>query len=329
MSTSRCLWVIAAMIVFAVALPAIGQNNDQEKPKPKKANVFTDPADAPIDYKIQGEYVGENNKLAAQVVARGNGKFDVYILQGGLPGAGWDPKAKKVKLEAKLDADNGIATFMGGGYNKGSQIDAAKKTLVLATDDPIFIELKRVERKSPTLDAKPPEDAIVLFDGKNADAWSEKKMAGDLLGVPNTSKRKFTDFKLHLEFRTPFQPSAGGQGRGNSGVYLQNRYEIQVLDSFGLKGENNECGAIYSVRAPTVNMCLPPLVWQTYDVEYRTGKVDPDTKKQSGPFVTVIHNGVKVHDHFDLKGSGAAGPIHLQNHGDPVVYRNVWVVELK
>ena len=322
MRMARGLLFSLATLLLCVNLVAVGQEKEKKKAEPKK-NVFTDPADAPIDYQLQGEYVNIEEKIAAQVVARGNGKFDVYFLKGGLPGAGWEPKSKKVKFEAKLDAENGSAEFTDGD-RKGS-IDAKAKTLRLGTDT----KLQRVERQSPTIGAKPPEGAIVLFDGTNADEWSEKKMVGNLLGVQNTTKRKFTDIKLHLEFRTPFQPTAGGQGRGNSGVYLQNRYEIQVLDSFGLKGENNECGGIYGSRAPNVNMCLPPLVWQTYDVEYRTGKIDPDTKKQTGPFVTVLHNGVLVHDYVDLKGSSAPGPILLQNHGDPVVYRNIWVVELK
>jgi hypothetical protein len=284
---------------------------------------------APIDYKIQGEYVGANKKLAAQVVARGNGKFDVYILEGGLPGTGWDPKSKKVKMESKLDADKGIATFMGMGYNKGSQIDAAKGTLVLATDDPVYIELKRAERKSPTLGAKPPEGALILFDGTNTDAWSQGKMVGDGLGVPATTKKSFKNFQLHIEFRTPFMPFAGGQGRGNSGVYLGNK-EVQVLDSFGLKGVKDECGAIYGDRAPDVNMCFPPLVWQTYDIEHRPGKIDPETKKQGPPTISVRHNGILVHENFEMKGGSNQGNINLQNHSnDPVVYRNIWLVELK
>ena len=142
------------------------------------------------------------------------------------------------------------------------------------------------------------------------------------------SKKSFKNFQLHIEFRTPFEPFAGGQGRGNSGVYLGNK-EIQVLDSFGLKGENNECGGIYGDRAPDVNMCLPPLVWQTYDIEHRAGKIDPDTKKQAPPTVTVRHNGVVIHDNVVLKGGSNQCNINLQDHGNPVVYRNIWLVELK
>ncbi len=320
-----------ALFVFCWGLDAVGQEKDKKKPKPKQsANVWTDPADAPIDYKVQGEYATTNDRLkgfpAAQVVARGNNKLDVYILQGGLPGAGWDQKSKKVKIEAKLDPEKGVASFAGSGYE--GTIDAGKKTLLLQTADGRAIALERIERKSPTLGARPPEGALVLFDGKNADEWKEGKMSGDLLAVPATTKKSFKNFTLHIEFRTPFQPTAGGQGRGNSGVYVCGR-EVQVLDSFGLEGKNNECGGIYSERAPNVNMCFPPLAWQTFEIEHRAGKVDPETKKQGSPRITVRHNGVLIHENVELKGGPSQGNIHLQNHGNPVVYRNIWLVEAK
>jgi hypothetical protein len=145
--------------------------------------------------------------------------------------------------------------------------------------------------------------------------------------VPATTKDSFKIAKLHIEFITPFQPFASGQGRGNSGVYVFGQ-EIQVLDSFGLKGENNECGAFYSRFAPSVNMCLPPLSWQTYDVDIKTEPADPDTKKKAAVKFTVYHNGVKIHENVDL-GTGPSGNIHLQDHGNPVFYRNIWLVETK
>ena len=196
-------------------------------------------------------------------------------------------------------------------------------------------ELKHVVRESPTIGAKPPEGAVILFDGSNADAWAGGKMTDDKLLIQGpTTKQKFGDFTLHVEFRLPYMPEAGGQGRGNSGVYMQGRYEVQVLDSFGLKGENNECGGIYTIKAPAVNMCFPPLSWQTYDIVYTAAKYE-EGKKVKNAFATVKHNGVLIQDNTELThattaapvGEGAEpGPIYLQDHGNPVRYRNVWIV---
>lgn len=146
-------------------------------------------------------------------------------------------------------------------------------------------------------------------------------------------KRVFGDHTLHLEFRTPFEPDARGQGRGNSGVYLQGRYEIQILDSYGLEGRDNECGGMYSVKAPDVNMCAPPLQWQTYDIEFRDERIDPATGKRENPRMTVRHNGVLIHDNVEIPvlstpgGSTQTGGLLLQDHGNRVRFRNIWVVE--
>ena len=136
----------------------------------------------------------------------------------------------------------------------------------------------------------------MLFDGKDAEQFSPGKLTADgLLAAGAASKRKFQSCQLHVEFLLPFMPAARGQGRGNSGCYLQGRYEVQMLDSFGLKGENNECGGIYSIKAPDVNMCFPPLSWQTYDIDYTAAQYE-DGKKVKNATMTVKHNGVLVHD---------------------------------
>jgi hypothetical protein len=292
--------------------------------------TVTDPASAGADFQMQGEYAGEN--CGAQVIALGEGKFRLVGWDSGLPGAA-DGAQKNQEMDGAMES--GAVHFknavweatVANGELRGKGADGQVRTL------------KKVERKSPTLGAKPPSGATVLFDGSNADAWKNGKMDADgNLECGTVSRQEFGDFTAHVEFRTPFKPSARGQGRGNSGVYLQDRYEVQVLDSFGLKGENNECGGIYTKHKPKVNMCFPPLSWQTYDVDFEAARWDADGKKTKNAIVTVKHNGVLIHDHVEVNGSTASsgrkdgpgpGPFQLQNHGNPVVFRNIWVVEKK
>lgn len=317
----RCLpFLLTAGLVLAAAKPP--------------AEIFLDPAKAGPDFAVQGEYVGQTaakDKLAAQVVAEGDGKFTAYFLAGGLPGDGWDGK-DKVKTAARTV--DGKTAFAGAGW-KG---EIAEGKLTGARADGVEFKLTRVVRKSPDEGARPPDGALVLFDGTGVDQWKGGKIVeGDLLAQGATTKKKFRDFTLHVEFRLPFKPLARGQERGNSGVYLQRRYEIQVLDSFGLAGDKSQCGAVYEQTPPTVNMCFPPLSWQTYDIDFRAARYDANGKKTHNAVVTVVQNGVKVQDKqairtktgYGDKEADSPGPINLQNHGNPVYYRNVWVVAPK
>lgn len=332
-------WFAGVALVLALAGWQL-QGGDKQPPKKATNQAFTDVAKAGPDYAIQGEYEGKlkikdaEEKAGAQVVARGDGKFAVLIFKGGLPGAGWDGAAQ-IAGEAATEGDK--VTVKGKGFD--GKIVEGKFTGGGGTTS---FALRRIERKSHTLGQKAPDKAVVLFDGKNADEWLRGKIVeNDLLSplAPGNivSKKSFKNFHLHLEFRTPFMPFARGQGRGNSGVYLQDRYELQVLDSFGLRGENNECGGFYTLAAPKVNMCLPPLQWQTYDIDFYAARFDADGKRIERAKVTVMHNGVLVHERLELlketpggqKEAETPGPLQLQNHGDPVVYRNIWVVEKK
>jgi hypothetical protein len=302
--------------------------------------AYTDPDKADADFPFQGEYAGKiktedgDVAVALQLIALGQGKFQAVGYAGGLPGDGWD---KETKAEAEGELKDGIVSL------KGENADGTLKDGVITIFDKNGNEigkLDKVSRGSPTLGAKPPEGAVVLFDGKSADAFEGGKMSEDGLLMPGcTSKQKFGSCKLHVEFRLPYMPEDRGQARGNSGVYVGGRYECQMLDSFGLEGKQNECGGLYSVKDPDVNMCLPPLSWQTYDIEYTAAKYEGD-KLVANPRVTIAHNGVVIHKDVELPGDRSTtaapnkpgpepGPVYLQDHGNPVRYRNVWVVETK
>jgi len=302
---------------------------------------ITDPAEAAKDpdFAVQGEYIGEglwsdgeNVKVGAQVIARGNGQFDVVATRGGLPGDGWKRGEPRFTLSGKRDGE--ITKLSGQDFS--GKIDGPAMTIA-GGGDKVELKLKRTVRHSPTEGAKPPEGAVVLFDGTTAENFIHGRMSKDNnLMSEATTKRAFGDYMLHIEFRLSYMPTARGQDRSNSGLYLHDCYEMQVLDSFGLEGENNECGGFYQLRKPDVNMCFPPLCWQTYDVEFIAPRYQ-DGKKVADVRIEVRHNGVLIHPWFDLTndtpGRQAEGPaprpFYLQGHGNKVQYRNIWVKEKK
>lgn len=299
----------------------------------------TDATKAGPDFALQGEYEGSatlnsgSKKFGAQVIAKGDGKFMIKVHTGGLPGqTGFDPSVKPMLLNAVTK--DGKVEIMGKDISGTIQ----NGKLTIKDNMKLDLAMAKVERTSPTIGKAAPEGAVILFDGKNADEWSNGKLVeGNLLNNGITTKKKFTNFTLHMEFRLPYMPKASGQGRGNSGLYLQDRYEVQILDSFGLEGKNNECGGIYTQYEPSVNACFPPLVWQTYDINYVAAKFDESGKKIAPAEATIFHNGIKIHDKIQFKGSTGggkpetkeAGAFQLQNHGNPVYFRNIWVLESK
>jgi hypothetical protein len=270
------------------------------------------------------------------VIALGDGEFEAVICKGGLPGDGWDRQKPRDRVQGKRDPEAGSVAFQ---YEEWTGVVADGKLTVTNADEPgkkaIF---DRVERKSPTLGAKAPDGAIVLFDGTAESAeknWVGGQVDGDLLCEGANTKEEFSNFTLHGEFLLPWKPKARGQARGNSGFYLTGRYETQVLDSFGLEGKNNECGGLYTIKEPDQNMCFPPLIWQTYDIEFTGAKFDDAGNKTDNARITVKHNGVVIHDDFELphptgaaknKPESGPGSINLQNHANPVRYRNLWIV---
>jgi hypothetical protein len=214
------------------------------------------------------------------------------------------------------------------------------------------LKLLKPEDKVDVPSTPPPPGALGLFDGKSLDAWQHvdgkrpahwKLVDSGAMQVASggniVTKEKFDgSFKLHVEFRVPYMPDKKGQERGNSGVYVQGRYEVQVLDSYGLESKDNDCGAIYEVAAPLKNVCKAPTVWQSYDIEF-TAAVCKDGKKAEPARITVYHNGFKIQDDVKITkdntraGLGgdpcAPGPIMLQDHGNAVQYRNIWLVKGK
>lgn len=303
--------------------------------KPIASQVYDSPSATDEDFPFQGEYVGEADgaKFGVQVIALGRGEFEAVGYPGGLPGEGWNGDREKI---VRVKGTRGEAAVSVRFEHNDIVAEAdGVKIYVSKKESGAVMELERVDRKSPTLGAVPPEGAIVLFDGKENRFPGAKVTPDGLLTQGATSSETFGDCSIHIEFRLPYMPAARGQGRGNSGLYVQGRYEIQMLDSFGLEGKDNECGGLYKISAPKLNMCFSPLSWQTYDVDFTAAKFDGEGKKTSNAKLTVKLNGVSIHENQELPGpTGGAqlkdnaepGPLHLQNHGNPVRYRNIWVV---
>jgi len=240
--------------------------------------TFEDPGEAGPDFAVQGEYVGTIDtdqgaiKLAGQIIALGDGKFQGVGYAGGLPGAGWD---KTDRLVGDGETIDGVTVFRNDEGAKTATLKDDVITLLSPKGDKV-LTLNKVHRESPTLGAKPPEGAVVLFDGTSPDNFE------------------------------------------------------------GLEGEWNECGGIYKVAKPDVNMCYPPLSWQTYDIDFTAAKFR-DGEKVKNARITVRHNGVIIHKDVELPGPTAGarvkdesvepGPVFLQGHGNPVRFRNIWVVQ--
>ncbi len=235
----------------------------------------------------------------------------------------------------------------------------------------LIVSMAWAQKQRPTLDPKlteewepvppvvtpgdcgaPPSDAIILFDGKDLNEWVSTKGGaaewivadGSMTVKPRTgsikTKQKFGDVQLHIEWRTPAEVKGEGQGRGNSGIFLMERYELQVLDSYdNITYPNGQAGSIYKQSIPLVNACKKPGEWQTYDVIFMAPEFTEKGALKSPARITVLHNGVLIQNNFVIKGPteynripkyephGKAS-ISLQDHGNPVSYRNIWVREL-
>ena len=312
-------------------------------------------AGAPPEAEVQGLYEGSCKdakgecKLEARVVAQGKGEYKVFIRQ-----ALADGKIANVNCTAKTEGES--VAFSGKAGDVEWQGTYAAGAFTGSCGEGCKLEVKRVQRKCPTLGKTPPAGAVVLLDGKSFDELTKRKkkdgtedpwpQAAEDGSIPvakggMNSKQQFEgSFNYHVEFLIPLMPGAHGQGRGNSGVYLPNGDEIQVLDSFGdATYLGGGCGGIYKYKDPDTMeslalepdkpefkfslASLPPGEWQTYDIEYRVEK--QDGKVVGKPKVTLYHNGIKIHDSFQLNGNAKKGTFHWQDHGCAVRYRNIWV----
>ncbi len=318
-------------------------------------------AAAPSEAEVQGLYEGTGIdaagqfKIEARVVAQGNGNYNVFVRQ--TRGEG---NIARVELKGKTEGDTVAITGKAGQVKwKGT---CAACAIQGECGPGGKFQIHRVEKKPPTLGKKPPQGAVILLDGKDFSEmilqsgakWDVGKVSvaeDGSIQVPRggmTSKRTFDgSYDLHVEFLVPLMPEAHSQGRSNSGLFLTNSDEIQVLDSFGdTTYLGGGCGGIYAYKDPdtmeTIESLkgnpqymfslasLPPLAWQTFDVEYRTRT--KDGKPLGKPRVTVWHNGIKIHDHVEIRGAvigySPKGKFHFQDHGNPVRYRNIWVLPL-
>ena len=325
--------VMAPALVLAFAATGFAARDFEE--------VYPQQAD-PLVGNYEGRWSDEEDvdpEAAAQVVPLGRDHYRVILLTK------LDMRCPP-KLDIEVRGRDGVIEFDEGGYHgkieNGVFTGGAGRRKTF--------EMRKVVHQSPTLGAEPPEGAVVLFDGSGFDAWTGtngwKVLDGGVaLLTPDgdnlKSKQKFKDVRLHVEFRLPCIPRARGQQRGNSGVFLQDTYEVQVLDSYGLEGYYNECGALYKVAAPKVNACRPPLQWQTYDIDYHAPRYDGDGNLVDNPVMTVRHNGVLIHNAQEMPWITAWKekdrlkappseplPIRLEAHHNYMQYRNIWVVEL-
>ena len=285
-----------------------------------------------------GDYKADAGQVA-QVFVTPDGSYQANLLKA------FDTEDKPLAV-LKGARSGDVITVSGDGWS--GTIDASH---FVATKEKEKVELKHVTRTSPTLAAPPPAGATVLFNGANLDAWAKKAgknwlteegpaawktVDGAVEVVPGTdsiiSKNKFGDSRVHLEFRTLGTPT-------NSGIYLQARYEVNISETYG-KLEGGGTGGLDNCTdkvRPRVRASLPPLTWQTLDIDFRAPRFDAAGAKTANARATVQLNGVKIYEDQELnppKGAAgrlaeaATGPIMLQEHGVPLQFRNVWVVEI-
>ncbi|RJP19663.1 MAG: DUF1080 domain-containing protein [Candidatus Omnitrophota bacterium] len=315
----------------------------------------------PVYGNWQGEFTSpewQNRTIRAQIVGESWDSYRAVLYVGAKEGEEQrvEVKGKTQKNVTHFEGQVDLGADLGGVFTVSGHVTKGDFKGALKGEGGYGIfELKRVELKSPTLGMKPPEGAIVLLNDSSELSREQKRDifhtnfhisprwdvmedgSIQMVGSSVITKQEFGDAQIHIEFRTPYMPNERGQARGNSGVYVQGRYEIQVLDSFADKPADNLCGGIYQIATPLVEACLPPLEWQTYDITFYTPRFDADGKKIKNAEITIVHNGKTIHDTLSLPRAtpggvstreALTGPFLLQDHGDYPRFRNFWVKPL-
>ena len=363
------------ILCWTFALPGISLAQTLDKHTEAATKKLFDAQSIGVELKLQGEYVGKisDKAVGVQVVARGEKSFHALLLEGGLPGAGWD--GGRYSLLESRALSTGRAEFHSPtDMGLSALLDETGLLLKRGNNE---IRLSRVERKSPTLGQQPPAGAIVLFGGTtpNMDAFEERKDIEGLT-VPTmfegymlagaVTKRRFRDYQLHVEFQTGWEPQNIPWRRADAGIYMLSRYEVAIGDSFGfdfdLSGATSPnraklldektppskfplaksnihprvCGSVFTYPCNVPNSCLPPLVWQTLDIDFTAPRFDNSGKKTSKALISVKLNGHQTVDKLEVNGptphgfkgpETADGPIWFEAFGRRVLYRNIWVVE--
>lgn len=317
---------------------AASKAHAKDRGKPGKGPAYTEAPKNDDDFELMGEFIGpiatgnenEYESLGLQIRPLGHDNFQAVAYFGGLPGqTGHSPKMTRM-----IGRRSGEFLILSGG--PWAIFVEKDGCLIVDRSGKNLGRLERIERVSSTMHAKAPEGAVVMFDGSNTDQFANGVITKDgLLEEGCDFKPMFQDFNMHVEFRLPYMPEAEGQQRGNSGLYLQSRYECQVLDSFGTETMINGLGALYQFKKPELNMCFPPLVWQTYDIHFTAPRWAADGSKVRNARISSWINGVKVQNDVELPNKTGAGkieeplllPTKVQDHGDPVRFRNIWVID--
>jgi len=354
----RFRWLVA--VTGLVSAAAFCSDIQAADPADTSAKVEVIPGDKVGSDPFLGDWKGKFEKgrpadLVAQVIPRGDERYDVQFLPV------FDQRCCPLSILEATVVDNKLC-FDSDGWS-GAFVDGKLTGVGILNKRPAAFTLHKVTRLSPRLGAKPPDTATVLFDGSSLDEWESDGRGGvkeitwrqidDYIRVwPPLETHSFAsalrtrnawqDFKLHLEFRLPLIAAATGQTRGNSGIIIEEFefYEAQILDSYGLPGYWDDTGAIYKKEAPKVNMCAPPGQWQSYDIIYHAPRFDADGNLVARARITMDLNGKRIHNDVELPYSERAlknrrekpelktpGRIILQHHGDPIDFRNIWIVE--